>query len=171
MSVITIPTPFTRHGLLYVSSGYVLDLFQRPVYAIRPGASGDVTLPEKAADSKDVAWCQRLAGPYNPTPLAYGDYLYVLYDRGFLACYEAKTGKPVYDRQRLGPTAFTASPWAYNGKVFCLSEDGETVVVQAGPTFKVLGKNDLGEMCLATPALAGGSLFVRTQTRLYRLRK
>jgi outer membrane protein assembly factor BamB len=171
MSVITIPTPFTRHGLLYVSSGYVLDPFQRPVYAIRPGASGDVTLPEKATASKDVAWCQRLAGPYNPTPLVYGDYLYVLYDRGFLACYEAKTGKPVYDRQRLGPTAFTASPWAYNGKVFCLSEDGETIVVQAGPTFKVLGKNDLGEMCLATPALAGGSLFVRTQTRLYRLRK
>lgn len=173
MSVISIPTPSARHGLLYVSSGYVLDPFNRPVFAIRPGASGDLTLKPDETSSKFVAWAQKQAGPYHPSPLVYGDYLYVLYDRGMLSCFEAKTGKLVYDRQRFGPgaTAFTASPWAYQGKLFCLSEDGDTFVIQAGPAFKVLGRNKLDEMCLATPALANGSLILRTQEKLYRLEK
>ncbi len=172
MSIISIPTPFARGGLLYVTSGYVMDL-SRPVYAIRPGASGDISLKAGEASNKYVAWCQRKAGPYHPTPVAYGDYLYVLYDRGFLSCYEAKTGKPIYEKQRISPTAsaFTASPWAYDGKVFCLSEDGDTFVVQAGPAFKVLGKNSLDEMCRASPALARGSLMIRTVGRLYCFQK
>jgi hypothetical protein len=97
----------------------------------------------------------------------------VLYDRGLLACYEAKTGKEVYSRQRLtrGAAAFTASPWAHDGKVFCLSEDGETFVVEAGPKFKLLGRNKLGEMALATPALTDRGLFLRTQKHLYCLRR
>jgi outer membrane protein assembly factor BamB len=169
MSKITIPTPFARDGLLYVSSGYVMDQ-TRPVFAVKPGASGDITLPEAADSSEYIAWRQKKAGPYNPTPLVYGDYLYVLYDLGFLSCYEAKTGKLVYDRQRLqGP--FTASPWAADGKVFCLNEDGNTHVIQAGPEFKVLRQNRLEEMSLATPALSGDRLFLRTQSKLYCIRK
>jgi outer membrane protein assembly factor BamB len=173
MSIISIPTPFARHGLLYVSSGYVGDPFLRPVWAIRPGGSGDITLPDGERSGKFVAWCQSHAGPYHPTPLVYGDYLYILYDRGVLACYEAKTGKEVYSRQRLtrGAAAFTASPWANDGKVFCLSEDGETFVVEAGPRFKLLGRNKLGEMALATPALTDRGLFLRTQKHLYCLRR
>jgi outer membrane protein assembly factor BamB len=172
MSVISIPTPFAAHGLLYVASGYVLDPIQKPVYAIRPGARGDISLGSEKTENKYIAWCQRQAGPYHPTPLVYGDYLYVLYDRGFLACYEAKTGNEVYGRKRLsgGASAFTASPWAYDGKVFCLSEDGDTFVVQAGKDYKLLGRNKLGEMSLASPALAGGRLFVRTQSKLWCLR-
>src|SRR5262249_3918394 len=124
MSNIAIPSPFARDGLLYVTSGYVADLL-RPVYAIRPGASGDISLKGKETSNDYVAWCQRLGGPYHPTPVVYGGYVYVLLDRGFLSCYEARTGKPVYQKQRLSPSAsaFTASPWAYGGKVFCLSED------------------------------------------------
>src|SRR5207253_684583 len=101
----------------------------------------------------------------------YGDYLYVLYDRGFLACYDARTGKEVYGRQRLdaGSDKFTSSPWGHGGKVYCLSEDGDTFVVRAGPKFEVLGKNSLDDMCLATPALAQGSLFLRTASSLYRI--
>jgi outer membrane protein assembly factor BamB len=171
MSSIVIPTPFARHGLLYVASGYVGDPFSRPVFAVRPGAAGDVTLPKGETSSKFIAWSRPLAGPYNPTPLVYGDHLYVLYDRGMLSCFEAKTGKLVYEKQRLGASAFAASPWAYGGKVFCLSEDGDTFVVQAGPEFKVLGKNVLDEMALASPALAGGSLFLRTQSMLYCFRE
>jgi outer membrane protein assembly factor BamB len=173
MSMIAIPTPFARHGLLYVASGYVGDPFMKPVYAIRPGAAGDISLKRGEADNKFIAWCQRQAGAYHPSPLVYGDYLYVLHDRGLLACYDARTGKEVYGKKRLGggATAFTASPWAYGGKVFCLSEDGETVVIQAGKEFKVVGRNPLGEMALATPAVAGGSLFVRTRTKLYCLRQ
>src|SRR5262249_33816655 len=162
MSVIAIPSPFARDGLLYVTSGYVADLL-RPVYAIRPGASGDISLKGKEKSNKDVAWCQPQGGPYHPTPVVYGGYVYLLYDRGFLACYEARPGKPVYQKQRLSPaaSAFTASPWAYGGNIFCLSEDGDTFVVKAGPEFKVLGTNGLDEMTLATPAITRGSLMVR----------
>jgi outer membrane protein assembly factor BamB len=171
MSMIAIPTPFAAHGLLYVTSGYVMDP-SRPLFAVRPGAPGDITLAEGDTSSKHIAWCLRTAGPYHPTPLVYGDYLYVLYDRGMLSCYDARTGKPVYEKNRLqGGGAFTSSPWAYHGKVFCLSEDGDTFVVKAGKEFELLGKNRLDEMTLATPALAGGSLVLRTMNRIYRIEK
>jgi outer membrane protein assembly factor BamB len=170
MSILAIPSPFTAGGLLYVTSGYVLDLNQ-PLYAIRPGAMGDISLRKDETSNRSIAWTQPLAGPYHPTPIVYQGLLYVLYDRGMLACYDAKSGKEVY-KKRLGggSSAFTASPWAADGKVFCLSEDGDTHVVQAGREFKVLGRNRLGEMCLATPAIAGGSLFIRTQGRVYCVR-
>jgi outer membrane protein assembly factor BamB len=170
MSQLTIPTPFTQFGLLYVCSGYVLDKL-RPLYAIRPGAAGDISLKDNETSNAFIAWSHRLAGPYNPTPVVYGDHVYVLYDRGFFACYDARTGKEVYDKQRLGASAFTASPWAYDGKIFCLSEDGDTFVLQAGPEFKVLGKNSLEEMCMATPALVRGSLIIRTESKVYRIEK
>jgi len=101
----------------------------------------------------------------------YGDYYYTLFDRGFFTCHDAKTGREVYGRQRIATDAsgFTASPWAYNGRIFALSEDGDTYVIEAGPEFKVLGKNSLGEMTLATPAIARGSLVIRTASKLYRV--
>jgi outer membrane protein assembly factor BamB len=166
MSMIAIPTPFAKHGLLFVCSGYVLDR-SKPLYAIRPGASGDISLKKDETHNESIAWCQKQAGPYNPTPVVAGDYLYVLYDRGFLACYDARTGKEIYDKQRLSGGAFTASPWAAGGKVFCLSEDGDTFVILAGREFKLLGRNRLDEMCMATPALADGRLFIRTLSKLY----
>lgn len=167
MSSITIPTPFAAHGLLYVTSGYVMDR-RKPVFAIRPGASGDISLEGDQADNEFVAWCQPQAGPYNPSPIVYGDYLYVLYDRGLLACYNAQTGEEVYGKQRIagGGGAFTTSPWAYEGKLFCLSEDGDTYVIDAGPTFKVIGKNSLGELCMATPAIVPQGLVIRTQSHI-----
>jgi len=169
MSNITIPTPFAKHGLLYVGSGYILGK-NKPIFAIKPGAAGDITLKEGETSNESIAWCQKDAGPYNPSFLVYGDYLYVLYDRGFFACFDAKTGKPVYERQRL-EGMFTTSPWAYDGKIFCLNEDGDTHVIEAGKEFKVLGKNRLDEMCMATPAVAGDSLVVRTLGKLYRLQE
>jgi outer membrane protein assembly factor BamB len=169
MSSITIPTPSARHGLLYVSSGYVLDKKQ-PIFAIRPDASGDITLKDDESSNRGIAWSLKKAGPYNPSPLVYGDHLYVLYDMGTLACFDARTGKPLYERQRLGSSAgFTASPWACAGKVYCLNEDGDTFVVQAGPEFKPVGKNSLDEMCMATPAVLRGNLLIRTLTKLYRI--
>ena len=68
-------------------------------------------------------------------------------------------------------SGFTTSPWAYNGRIFVMSEDGDTYVIQAGPEFKVLGKNSLGEMTLATPAVSRGSLIIRTASNLYRVGK
>jgi len=172
MSSITIPTPCAGRDLLYVSSGYVGDR-KRPVFAIRPGAEGDITLANGESSNDYVAWCQKKGGPYNPSPLVYGDYLYVLYDRGFLGCYDARTGDEVYGRQRIaaGATAFTSSLWANNGRIFCLSENGDTFVIQAGPDFKVIGSSKLGEMCMATPAAVRGSLIVRTISKLYRIQE
>ena len=133
MSSIAIPTPFAKFGLLYVTSGYVGDQV-RPVYAVRPGASGDISLKGDETSNEFVAWYQRQGGPYNPSPLVYGDYYYTLMDFGFLTCRDARTGKEIYGKQRINTAgaAFTASPWAYNGKIFALSEDGDTYVIQAG---------------------------------------
>ena len=173
MSSIVIPTPSSKFGLLYVSSGYVGDKV-RPVFAIKPGASGDITLKEGETSNEFIAWSDRTAGPYNPSPLAYGDYFYVLFDFGFLSCHDARTGKKLYDKERIRPdrqTSFTASPWAANGKIFALSEDGDTFVFQAGPEYKLFHKNSLDEMCMATPAIAGDRLLVRTLTKLYCFKK
>ena len=171
MSVIAIPTPVEKNGLLYISSGYVGDRKNRPVYAIRPGAAGDIT-PKSEQDLGDhIAWHHKFGGPYNPSPIAYGEYLYVLYDRGTVSCYDGRTGTMVYEKQQLAKDAraFTASPWANDNKLFFLSEDGDTFVVQAGPEFKVLGRNTLNEMCMATPAALRGSIIIRTLTKLYRI--
>ncbi len=170
MSSISIPTPFAAFGLLYVASGYVGDDV-RPVYAIRPGGSGDLTLAKEQERSEFVAWRLPQGGPYNPSPLVYGDDYYTLYDRGFLTCHDAKTGKEIYGKVRIDPEAgaFTASPWAYGGKLFALSEDGDTFVIQAGAEYKLLGKNSLGEFSMATPALARDSLILRTISNLYRI--
>ena len=170
MSSIAIPMPFAAHGLLYVSSGYIGDQ-KRPVFAIKPGASGDISLAEGVQSNEWIVWFLPQAGAYNPTPLVYGDHLYTLLDRGFFTMHEAQPGAEVYAKQRIerGASAFTASPWAYNGKIFVLSEDGDTFVIDPGREFKVIAKNSLDEMCMATPAIADGGLFIRTRNHLYRL--
>ncbi|HEY7447822.1 MAG TPA: PQQ-binding-like beta-propeller repeat protein [Vicinamibacterales bacterium] len=172
MSTISIPTPFSRHGLLYISSGYVGDAL-RPAYAIRPGGSGDISLKGDETTNAYVVWSSKTGAPYNPTPLVYGNYYYTLFDRGFFTNHDARTGTEIYSRQRITADAsgFTASPWAYNGRIFAMSEDGDTYVLQAGTEFKLLGKNSLNEMTLATPAVARGSLIIRTATKLYRFSK
>jgi len=171
MSVIAIPTPVQNNALLFVCSGYVGDRKDRPIYAVRPGASGDITFEDGREPSTYIAWHHKLSGPYNPSPIAYGDYLYVLYDRGTVSCFDGRTGEVVYEQQPLArdARAFTASPWANDGKLFFLSEDGDTFVVQAGTEFKVLGRNALNEMCMATPAALRGSIIIRTLTKLYRI--
>ena len=172
MSSIVIPTPFSKFGLLYVASGYVGDKL-RPVFAIRPGASGDISLSDSETNSTFIAWCHKTAAPYNPSPLVYGEHFYVLFDFGFLSCHDAKSGREIYGKQRInteGTSGFTASPWAHNGKIYCLSEDGDTFVIQAGPEYRLLHKNSLEELCMATPAIAGDNLIIRTATRLYSIR-
>jgi len=172
MSSLHIPTPFARNGLLYINSGFRADQF-RPVYAIRVGATGDISLKQGETSNQYIVWFYPTLGSYNPSSLVYGDYYYTLYDTSFLTCNDAKTGKEIYGRQRISgeSTGFSASPWAYNGKIFAMSEDGDTYVIQPGPEFKVLGKNSLNEMTLATPAVVNGSLVIRTASKLYRVAK
>ena len=169
MSSITVATPFAEFGLLYMGSGYLGDQ-NRPVFAIRPGASGDISLRGSETDNEFIAWSQPQAAPYNTSQIVYGDALYTLLDRGFFTAHDARTGEEIYSRQRIAVgAAFTASPWAYGDRIFALSEDGDTYVIRAGGTFEVVGRNALDEFTMATPAIAHGSPFIRTQSKLYRI--
>jgi outer membrane protein assembly factor BamB len=170
MSSIHAITPIASHGLLFVSSGYFQDAL-RPTYAIRPGAAGDISLKGEERSNSFVVWSHPTLASAYPSPLVVGDQYYTLMDRGFLTSNDPKTGKEIYGRQRIAPDAgtFSASPWSYNSKIFALSEEGDTFVMQSGPEFKLLGRNTLGEMTLASPAVANGSLFIRTATKLYRI--
>jgi outer membrane protein assembly factor BamB len=141
----------------------------RPLFAVKAGASGDLTLKEGEKSNAGVAWYNPRGGPDIASPLLYDGRLYVLWQMGgLLSCYDARTGKAVYPRQRLPQAAgFTSSPWAHAGKVFCLDEDGRTFVLQSGPEFKLLAVNRIDEMFWSSPALAGGALFLRGLDHLY----
>jgi len=167
MSGTTIPMPYAYDGLLYVNGGR-----GRPLFAIRPGAAGDISLKQGELSNEYVAWSEPRAGTYLPTAVAYDGALYSVTETGILSRYEAKTGKVTY-RTRIDPaaTAFTASPWAHNGKVFLLSEEGQTFVVAAGKEFQLLHVNALDDMALASPAMVGERLVVRTEHRLYSIRR
>ena len=180
MNSITIPQPFSAHGLLYVMSGYVGDAV-RPVYAVRPGAAGDISLADGEASSEFVAWYQDTAGPYHPTPLVYGDYYFTLLDRGFFTVHDARSGEEIYFteqqiqqqevRRRVarGTGGFTASPWAYNGMVFVLSEEGDTYVLDSNERFRLVATNSLDEVAMSSPAIARGNLFIRTRSHLWKI--
>ncbi|MEZ6130626.1 MAG: PQQ-binding-like beta-propeller repeat protein [Planctomycetaceae bacterium] len=173
MSSITIAMPYEHNGLLYVSSGYVGDRKSRPIYAIRPGASGDISLKNGKTSNESVAWCQPMAAPYNPSTLVYDNRLWVLYDFGFIACFDPATGKEVFSKQRVPEgRAFTTSPWGYGGKIFCLNEDGVTYVMESSNELKILHRNRLADddMAMASPAVSGNRLLIRTAARLYCIR-
>ena len=161
--------PISKHGLLYLGAGY----HYGPLYAIRPGASGNISLKEGERSNKWIAWSQPRGSSIHPGYLISDDRLYVLFDAGLLTCSNARTGETIYPRERLetGGGRFYASPWAYNGKLFLINEDGTTWVVEDGPKFNVIRKNKLDDFAWATPAISDGSLFVRTYTKLFRLQK
>ena len=165
MSEITTPTPFVAHDLIFVTSGYAPI---QPIYAIRPGGSGDLTLKDGKESSEFIAWSKQRGGPYMPTPIVYGDLLYICSIQGVLTAYNAKTGERVY-QERLGGTggAFTASPVASDGKIYFSSEDGDVFVVKAGPKYELLAKNPVGEVMMATPAISDNLLIVRTISHLF----
>ena len=138
------PRPMRTGDLLYVSSGFIVDK-QRPLYAIRPGATGDISLPPVKTSNSAIAWSNPTAAPYNPTTLVYEGRLYVLYDRGLLALSTPERAAAVRAQNdcRRGKH-FTHSPWAYNGRVFCLNEDGVTFVIRAGDKFELSAHEQAG---------------------------
>jgi outer membrane protein assembly factor BamB len=161
-SMISVPTPFYANGLMYVFSGYYRNI--RRSYAIRPGASGDIT------GSKDwIVWMSEDA-PYLSTPVVVGDYLYSLSTRGVLAGQNARTGETLF-QQRLGQgTGFSASLVAAGGVVYAVNELGEFYIFRAGPKYDEIGKVEMGETVMATPAIADGTLYVRGERKLYAIR-
>jgi outer membrane protein assembly factor BamB len=158
----TIPTPVVGHGLLFCSSGRA-----GPTLAIRPGGSGDVT-------KTHIAWKAAKGSPFVPSPVLYGDYLYLVNDMASVAtCYAAKTGQLMW-QGRLGKPrreGFSASPVALDGKIFFTNDVGETFVLKAGPEFEILHVNTLGERVLASPALVDGRWYFRTDEHLLAIGK
>lgn len=167
MSGAPIPMPFAYDGLLYINGGS-----GGLLAAIRPGAAGDISLTKDETANKYIVWSQARAGTYLPTPVAFEGALYSLNEKGILTRFDAKTGKQTY-KTRIDPTAtaFTTSPWAYNGKLFCLSEEGQTFVISTGEEFKLLHVNALDDFALASPALVGDRLLLRTEHKLYSIRR
>ena len=168
-SKITAPTPIFASGLHIVASGRAPE---RPVFAVKPGARGDVTLAKGVTENAAVAWSKTGRGSYMPTPLAYRGILYVLANNGVLDAYEPQTGKEIY-RQRLPlvGSGYSASPVAADGKIYLSNEDGEMLVVEAGAAFKHIATNSIGEMLMATPALSDGVMFVRGVSTLFAIGK
>ncbi|HEV2834738.1 MAG TPA: PQQ-binding-like beta-propeller repeat protein [Pyrinomonadaceae bacterium] len=167
MAATPIPTPFAYEGLLYINGGR-----GRSLFAIRPGATGDITLKEDQTSNDYIAWSQPRGGTYLPSAVAYDGAIYTLTETGILNRFDAKTGKQTY-KTRIDPaaTAFTTSPWAYNGKLFCLSEEGQTFVVNTGEQFQLSHVNELDDFAQASPALVDERLLIRTEHRLYSIRR
>jgi outer membrane protein assembly factor BamB len=164
-SKITAPTPIFADDLIVVASGRAPE---RPLFVVKPGSRGDLTLAGDKTSSDAVAWSRTGRGSYMPTPLAYRGLLYVLANNGVFDAYDLKTGKEIY-RQRLAlvGSGFSASPVAADGKIYLSNEDGDMLVVRAGSRFEHIATNSIGELLMATPALSEGVMYVRGASRLF----
>jgi outer membrane protein assembly factor BamB len=153
-----IPSPVANSEMVFVSAGFPAKI----AMAIRLGGSGEL------AATGNVPWTYTKGTAYVPSPILYGDYLYLTTDRGILTCLDAKTGEVKYEGGRVPvPATFTASPVAFDGKILLTSEDGDTFVVKAGPKHEILATNSLGEPVYASPAIADGRIFIRGEKNLY----
>jgi len=145
---------------------------QKSIFAIKPGASADITLASGERKSDFVVWSRKMAGTYIPTPVAFDGGLYVLHDNGIIARYDTSSGERSYKKQFKSSGAdFTTSPWVCDGKLFCLSEQGDTYVLKTGADYELLHTNSVGEFCMATPAIVGDRLILRTESAVYSIRK
>jgi outer membrane protein assembly factor BamB len=164
-SKITAPTPIFGDDVFVVASGRGPE---RPIFAVRPNARGDLTLPEGKTSTDAIIWSRTGRGSYMPTPLIYKGILYVLANNGLLDAYNLKTGAEIY-RQRLPQvgSGFSASPVAADNKIYLSNEDGEILVIAAGEKFSLVGTNSMGELLMATPALSDGVMYVRSSASVF----
>jgi outer membrane protein assembly factor BamB len=169
-SEIAVPTPFVAHDLVFIASGYRPI---QPIYAVKADARGDLTDDGKSNDKKGLGWAKRKGGPYMPTPICYGDYLYICSNRGVLSCYQATSGKLVYKNRISSPTSgsFVGSPVAADGHLYFPGETGNVIVVKAGPNFEKVAENEVGENILSVPAISEGVFYVRAQNHVFAFAK
>jgi len=161
---IPVPTPITGHGLVFITNAHGK---MAPIYAIRPTATGDISLKSGETSNAHIAWSYVRDGAYMQTPILYGDTLYVCRDNGVLGAFDARTGVRHYQaRMGKGSTGFSASAVAASGRLYFTSEDGDVYVVKAGPQYELLATNPLGEVAMATPAISEGMLLFRTRNHL-----
>jgi outer membrane protein assembly factor BamB len=164
-SEITVATPFVADGLVYICNGYPP---VQPLIAIKPGGNGDISLKEGQTSNDNVVWSTTRGGAYMPTPIAIDGLFYVVQNNGVLSAYQAKTGQRVYQsRISSKSSAHSASPVAAGGRMYLASEDGDVFVVKAGEKFELLSTNPIGEVLMATPAIAGDLLLVRSKEHVY----
>jgi outer membrane protein assembly factor BamB len=163
-SKITAPTPVVGGGVIIVTSGRRPE---KPLYAVRPGARGDITLGNGNASSAAIAWSRAGRGTYMPTPLIYDGLVYALNNDGVFDAYDVQTGQEIY-RHRLKHlgSGFSASPVAADGRIYLSNEDGEIIVIAAGREFREIATNSMGELLMATPALSDGVMYVRSPAAL-----
>ena len=163
------PSPLAADGMLYVGTGSQGDA-NRPFLAIKPGASGDITLQPGTTSNEFIAWVQPRVSGYTPSALVHAGKAYLVHDSGILNVLDAKSGKPIY-RARMGGGGhtFSASPVGFGSRVLFVTEEGVSFVLDTGNEYKEIAKNDLGEMSLASPAIAGDALYIRTQSKLYKI--
>lgn len=153
-----IPSPFLANKRIHITSAHG---GQSPIITVRTDAKGNLTETDSPHDA-GLVWRTEKGGTYMSTPVVVGDYLYLGSTNGVMRCFDAATGEEVYE-ERLGRGAYVVSSLvAANDMIYCAAEDGTVYVVAAGPNFKVLAKNRLGDACLATPAIAAGVLYFRT---------
>jgi len=151
-----IPSPVANSDRVFISAGFPAKI----AMAINLGGTGDL--------AEAVAWKYEKGTAYVPSPILYGEYLYLTSDRGVLTCLDAKTGEVKYEGGRVPvPATFTASPIAFDGKILLTSEDGDTFIVKAGPKHEIVGTNSVGEPVYASPAVADGNIFIRGERNLY----
>jgi outer membrane protein assembly factor BamB len=161
---IPVPTPIVSHGLILITNAHGK---MSPIYAVKPGATGDISLKEGETSNAGIAWSYVRDGGYMQTPLVYGDELYVCRDNGVLSVFDVRTGQRHFQgRLADGRTGFSASAVASNGRIYFTSEEGDVYVLKAGKTFEQLGVNPLGEVTMATPAISEGAMFFRTRGHL-----
>jgi len=158
---VPVPTPVVADGLIFITSAHGP---LRPIYAIYTDAEGELAMDPDACEG--MCWSNR-QGVYMQTPLVHRGLLYACSDGGVLSCYEALSGAEVY-RQRLGSgdTGFSGSPVAAGEALYFSGESGQVLVVRAGREFELLATNDMGATCMATPAIADGTLYIRTRDQL-----
>jgi outer membrane protein assembly factor BamB len=152
------PTPVIANDLIYLNSAHGK---YSPIFVVKPNAVGDITLAADSTTNKYIVWSVKRGGAYMQTPLIYEGYLYNLQVNGQLTCYTALTGEVKY-KENL-KEAFSASGIAADGNLYFSSEEGNIYVIKAGPEFKLLAKNAMKDICMATPAISGNTIFFRTQ--------
>ncbi len=158
-----VPTPFEANGWIYITNAHG---GQSPIFVVRPEARGDISPSKEESPNKAIVWSTSRGGSYMSTPVVYRGYLYLGNFNGIVRCFNARTGEKLYEKRLATGAAIISSLVAAESKIYCAAEDGTVYVLAAGPDFKVLARNAMGEPCFATPAISQGVLYFRTTQSL-----
>jgi outer membrane protein assembly factor BamB len=163
------PTPVVSDGLVFITNAHGR---MRPIYAIKLEAEGDISLARDEKSNRHIPWFYPRRGSYQPTPLVLDDLLYIADNGGILTCYVAETGEEMY-RHPIGGdiSSYSASPVTADGKLYFSDEYGNIHIVKAGPNYEHLAVNKMDEICMASPAISGKTLFIRARRHLYAISK